>query len=511
MRVKFEGERFVAQCTYAEREDPRGAGFKWDAGRREWFTTSPKVAARLRVYADKNAEKEISRIFLTETPWTGRFTYPADAGSPKEFQRRAARWAIPKNRSYLALRMGLGKTIVANLIRNALSIPTLYVCPPSLVVNVEEEFKKWGTRVDISRYPNFPFLHGDHDFWILPDTMIGREMIQKRVREWADLHHLRGRQTLLFVDEAHRFKNAKTARTKALFGQIFPHFDRAHFLSGTPMPSRPIELYPVLEAAAPETIDFMNQFQYGRKYCAGHHDGFGWDFTGASNVKELATRIIPKFMLRMDKDVLDLPPLTEELLFIGDGMTAKTSDMDRKILALVSPEDLMQGIITAKTNKVELPIATYRRELGLEKVKPALAYLRDLLDESDESVLVFAYHKAVIAELTAGLSQFDPIVITGETPTKIRQDLVKSFNAKESRLFIGNYLAAGVGLNMTAATRVVFVEFSWVPADNDQARDRAHRIGQNDPVLVQYMIFKDSIDRKVMETVFNKRRITQYI
>jgi SWI/SNF-related matrix-associated actin-dependent regulator 1 of chromatin subfamily A len=318
----------------------------------------------------------------------------------------------------------------------------------------------------------------------------------------------------LFIDEAHRFKNDTAGRTKVIFGDkkkegIAKWFDRVYYLSGTPMPNRPMELYPVLSNSAPETIDFMDRFKYGIKYCAGHKNEFGWDFSGASDVTELASKVIGKFMIRMRKDEVlkELPPKTEELVLIGDNLTPKLAEIDSKILKTFSPQDLMNGRLG---DGEELHLMTYRKELGIHKAPLAGKYIESLLEDTDENILVFAIHKDVIYHLQTCLEKYNPLVITGDTAMKVRHDVVQRFQDASGghRLFIGNIQAAGTGLTLTKASRVVFAEFSWVPADNDQASDRAHRIGQRDNVFVQYLVFQNSIDRTVIETILRKKKVT---
>ncbi len=274
----------------------------------------------------------------------------------------------------------------------------------------------------------------------------------------------------------------------------------------------------------------MTKTQFGYKYCQLTETRFGWDFSGASNMEELNQRVVGPFMLRQrKKDVLkDLPPISyhtlpvlkelpeklEEMVILNTDMPAKVAKLETELLRIHSPEDLMKQSIAAKIS-VEgeaLHLATYRRELGLAKVKESVKFLRGLLEDSEESILVFAIHKAVIAALAEALKDYHPFVVTGETPMNLRHECVKQFQEDETRrVFIGNIQACGTGFTLTKATRVVFTEFAWTPADNTQAADRAHRIGQTEPVLVQYLVFKNSVDRAVLETIFNKQRVTAHI
>lgn len=503
---------FVCACAFAERGIPKEAKFSWDSAKKHWYTSSHVVAARLRAYADEAAKKELNRILITIAPWASSIPVPREE-TPLPFQYPAAQFVLERNRAYLAADPGLGKTIIAIMACNALwhqdnKWGFVYVCPPFLTRNVREEFVKW------ARFPE------QANLFIIPDSMLTKDKMMNQVSRFMERESTK---FMLIVDEAHRFKNETSQRTKAIFGQrivgegntwmpgLMQTFERVLFLSGTPMPNRPMELWPILNIAAPETIDFMNRFQYGKKYCAGFENEFGWDFSGASNVPELAKKVKEKFMLRLKKeDVMDLPPKLEEMIVLGDDMGARVGEMDSAMLRAHSPEDLMQGKFANEVDG-ELHMATYRKMLGKEKVPCAVEFINSLLIDTDESLLVFAYHTDVIDALEANLRKHNPLVIMGSTPMPERHKRVREFQQGESRLFIGNYHAAGVGLTLTRATRVIFVEFDWVPATNDQASDRAHRIGQNDSVTVQYLVFRNSLDKAVLETVFRKKKITKHV
>jgi SWI/SNF-related matrix-associated actin-dependent regulator 1 of chromatin subfamily A len=451
---------------------------------------------------------------VTHAPWSGRIPYPKGL-TPKPYQLEAARFALSRNHSYLALDPGLGKTIVAALIINALRFPisrrVIFITPPSLALNAKSELEKWSVwkslRVGI-------FEIGDrceYDVLIVPDSLLA-DPLGYRNELWTAIQYAWIDRATLIVDEAHRFKTLDSARGRAVLGKQgwCYGFERVVLMSGTPMPNRPMELFPALHALAPETIDFRNEYRFGMKYCAGRFDGFGYDFTGASNVKELAGKIKGTFMLRMKKkDVLkELPPKTEEIVIIGENLPAKTAKLDREILRQHSPADLMVNTL-GKSGY----LATYQRLLGRAKIKPALAFIRDVLDGTEEAVLIFARHIEVIEQLEKGLAKYKPLVITGKTKKKDRSRIVYEFQRVQygARVFIGNTKACGEGFTLTKATRVIHVEPDWSPSVNDQASDRAHRIGQTDNVLVQYLVFKNSIDRAVMETGLRKRQSIKLI
>ncbi len=561
LRVLFQNGTFTiprASVAPSEKQLVKDAGFQFDSVNGVWFCETPQAAARLRDHCSATAKKIIDRVMLKHSPWLGPLSYPKGL-KLREFQSKIAiPFILSTNKTYLAADPGLGKTICAAIVSNATREPVIYICPPFLTLTVLDEFRKWiNWTKKISVYEES--ASELPDILIVSDTLIHKPEVRAVIENQSAYARLLGCGGRLFVDEAHRFRNPKTRRTRAIFGDppirdrknsprdrgrvenaapftfsksrgILDLFANQTYLSGTPNPNgRPVEMYTVLSKVAPETIGFMNPVQYGLRYCGGKRIsetcplckglGYrgkgvfchyckgqgkfsnGYDFSGASNLKELRRNVRDKFMLRLKKsDVLkELPPKTEEIILLG-----KTPPRVLKLeseLRKASPKDLMQ-------EKFGSPhLATYCRLLGEYKVRPAVEFINGVLEDTDESVLVFAFHKNVIAGLQNKLAKYKPLVITGLTSKEERHGIVKTFQSgKGSRLIIGNYLACGLGLTLTRATRVIFVEQSWVPAENDQASDRAHRIGQRDNVLVQYLVYEHSIDRTRVETNLRKRR-----
>jgi len=475
------------------------------------FTPSYPVAARLRDYADSTAKREINRVMISVTPWTGRIPYPKNL-SPDKKQLTMARWALDRNRSYLAGRPGVGKTIVAALIINAIHAKgdksVVYVAPPGLCLNVLNELNKWcpDKRIYVC---NGKSISSDirlaYDIFLVPDSFLIR----------AETYHLfqslrRDRlASTVIIDEAHRYKSPEAKRTLALLGEkaLTRFFPRTILMSGSPMPNRPMELYPMLKRLAPETIGFRDFHAFAHRYCdprkvETYGGRWAWDYTGESNFDELKKNVQKNFMLSVDKSHLGLPPKTEEIVIIGENLPAKVAKLDAKILRELSPEKLERD--PGKDDQ----ISTYLRELGMVKVNPALKYIRDCM-ESVDSAIVFAHHRDVVKLLVNGLRKYRPLVISGDTKRDERFKIAETFQKeKRHRILVGNIQACGLGFNLTKAQLVIFVEFSWVPGDNMQASDRAHRRGQKNEVLVQYLVFKNSIDRAKMETNLRKQKVT---
>lgn len=500
MKVTFDGREFVAICSYDEREIPRRAGFEWNPTLKYWRTSKFSAVYRLKKYCDKSALKKLEaecRLVIDETALF-KIRYPLGL-SLQEHQVEAVQFALRRNYSYLALDPGLGKTPVACCILNVLKQPAIYICPAFLQTNVEEEFKRWSnwtpwvSRLSLGTSPP--------DVLVVPDSLLARpetaEVIRQFVRFWV---MDKNKAPVLFVDEAHRFKEPGAKRTIALL-EYAKHFGRVVFMSGTPTPNgRPKELYAIFSTFCPELIDFKDYWRFGLRYCGAVKTPFGWNFDGATNVSELHERIKP-FYLRIRKSDIatKLPPKLEELVLVDGERPKAIIDNDERCLLVMKSDGSFRPPMDDEA------FATYWKDLGRAKVKPGLQHVKAILEETDEAVIVFAHHIQVVKDIFAELLRYDPLSITAETKNDERMDIAKKFQEEpKHRVLVASIRAAGIGFTLTKASRVVFVETSPVPADNDQAADRAHRIGQTETVLVQYLVFKNSFERKRLAALMKK-------
>lgn len=152
-------------------------------------------------------------------------------------------------------------------------------------------------------------------------------------------------------------------------------------------------------------------------------------------------------------------------------------------------------------------VSTLRKYLGLQKVRAVVDLVADELDSGLDKIILFAHHKDVIEGLRTGLSRFKPVTVYGGTPAAKRDYNVERFQTElKCRVFIGHPIAT-VGVNLTAACSVMMVEPDWVPGNNQQAIDRAIRIGQTRPVLVRFvMLENDELDRRIQQVLARKTR-----
>lgn len=552
LKLTFDNKNlFTFSCALEERSIPEAAGFLF-AG--IWYTKNPRIAARLREFADAKAKNEIDRILIKVSPWTGAIPVPPGMAL-KPFQPKIVKFALSRNRAYIAADPGLGKGVMAVAIMNALhhglnaqkicketlkpifDTPIgVYICPPFLTRTVEEEFNKWKTfSGQVTRHDQF-FLFGP--MVIIPDSLLARDEMRDEIEWFCRYAKQEGRETVLFIDEAHRYGNEEAQRTESLLLDVpvknnsplrrgvVSHFDRVYYLSGSPIDGKPIKLFPILNRSAPETIGFRTRIEYGTHFCEGYEESKlvggvekkQWVFNGASNMDELEESIKGTFMYRVRKEEVadDLPKRLEELLIVDYDLKRGTAlDLDRELLRLYSPKDLMHGKLLEKLGKDDddsIHLATYKRLLGQEKVPFMNTFTRDLMTETNSSLLLFAHHRDVLEALATTLSMFKPLLILGGMKSGAAFEVAAKFQKdKNRRLVLLQDDAGGMGLTLTKADRVLLGEPSWSRETNKQCIDRAHRIGQKNSVFAQLLCFRNSMDKRVIEANIRKEEISSYI
>lgn len=393
----------------------------------------------------------------------------------RPYQIEGAAFLASRKTALLADEPGLGKSAQAIAACDALGARVVrVVAPASVVENWRREFRKFSTQ---GRY-------------------IDAMSYERAVRTPPDPCDV------LIVDESHYCKSRNAKRTKAVLGALAGRADRTFCLSGTPAPNHPAELYPMLAALAPELLPKGGYWSFVQRYCKTVDNGFGIKILGGKNIDELRAKLQP-FMLRRKKTEVakDLPPLTEAELAVDVG------DIDWNVSAFGAVYDDLRGALKAEDpvkalNAVSPHVAKLRRYLGVVKVPPTIDIIADAIDA--EKLVVFCYHKDVAKALVA---RFNSVCVSllGDTPQGQRMAAVDRFqNDPSCRLFVGQIMAAGTGITLTAASRVLVLEPSWVPAENLQAIMRCHRIGQKDAVLAQYVVLPGTLDEDILRVVRRK-------
>lgn len=418
--------------------------------------------------------------------------------TPRSYQLTGAGFLQKREGAILADEMGLGKTAQALLAitDDMKARGVLVVCPASLKRNWQKEIALW--RPDLA--PHTGILSGSNNDRLYPVTIVNYDILKSnhellKSRKWG----------VCIADEVHYIKHATSARSKALLS-LDIHYRWA--LSGTPVESRPIEFYPVLWWLRQPIAN--SKREYGIRYCAGFYDSWSgeWNYRGSSNLEELK-RHVDKVMLRRMKDDVakELPPKVRQIIEL------EPRSEDR---AVIKKEQDLAGFEHTTLEELNWKslgdLAKLRSALGRAKAGAGARFVTDLLEESEGKVIVFAHHTEVLDTLEEELADHGLVRLDGSTSQALRQKSVDEFQTNpEIRVFLGNIKAAGVGITLTAADKVVFVEYDWTPGVNTQAEDRAHRIGQEKTVNIFYLVVDKTVDAMVAQVLVKKLNVTKVL
>lgn len=515
----------------------KAAGFAFDYPNKIWHTAGyhqPKplleqagIAAKLPEYLDDTARAELAKYNVQastlkqdlsskeEALALSRAT-DSDANVPKPegleylpYQRAGVAYAMRRDGVLIADEMGLGKTIQGIGISNAdASVrKVLVISPATPKINWSREWRKWDTKglsVGIATSKQFPKT----DVVIINFDIVKKHKDALNAMAWD----------LLIVDECHKVKNPKAARTQLILGKktwvketstwrtdIEPiQARRRVFLTGTPILNRPVELWTLVKALDPNGLG-KSRNRYETRYCAAHHDECGhWINTGASNLPELQERLRSSFMVRrLKSEVLkDLPPKRRQVLLV---------EPDARGRALIAKEKVAyENFCANEGDSVAMSeMSRLRKEVAIYKAPFVIEHVQDMLEDGGvDKVIVFAHHHEVVDKLMVAFGEAAVKVDGRMTKMEQRQAAVDRFqNDPTCKVFVGSIQAAGVAITLTAASHVVFAELDWVPGNVSQAEDRAHRIGQTDSVNVLHIILEESLDARMINTIIGKQAV----
>jgi SWI/SNF-related matrix-associated actin-dependent regulator of chromatin subfamily A-like protein 1 len=422
----------------------------------------------------------------------------------KPYQIEAINFALKRRDTLIADEMGLGKTISAIGVYNALPAahPTmLVVCPANLVLNWTAEIEKWSTRLVFVS----PIMAGGkpvrllENVWVISYELLGKWREQIHSKIWD----------LVVYDESHYMKNPRAIRTKAAF-QISAK--KRIFLTGTPILSRPLDLWTTYDACLPGG----NWYSFVRRYCNAHHkivytkrgQKKVLDVSGASHLDELHDRIKPFMIRRLKKDVLEeLPEKTRQKIVLPSAKFKKEIKEERRVYEAYPAGRIYTA---SKVGEVIAEKESARVAVAKAKLPYVIEHIRNIL-EQEAKVIVFYYHHAIGDLLAEEFKDMNPALINGNVAAAERQAHLLRFQTQpDCRVLLGSVPTA-VGYSATAGRVVVFVELDWVPGNLHQAEDRPHRIGQENNVLIQYLVLEDSVDDDIVTRLTEKTEIVQQV
>ena len=402
-------------------------------------------------------------------------------------QQEAKLFLLSRRRAILADQPRVGKTLptAAAALEN---LPALIVCPAIAKTVWEAAFQRLAPNVSVH------VVNGKKDAG-QPNsadvTIINYDVLQYGVTQ-VDKYKT------LVLDECHRLSNPKAQRTKAAMVAM-KKIDYVFALSGTIVPNRPAELWPILHGLG---IYRGGWFDFVYRYAKAWSPPWGGlDVSGASNIPELKALVKPHMLRRKKEDIFmdykepqvslitfDLPVDKREQSFDADALIANPN-------ALLAFEGLSEIM----------------REAGIRKAPLAADFIDDLLHAGDP-VVVFAHHKEVVNMLEDELRIHKPVKVVGDTPKAQRQKNIDAFQSGKTKCFIGNIGSCGEGIDLSVADTIVFVEPTWQTSALEQASSRVENINKNGmKPLIYLLTVRASLDHTILGKVIAKQKIISQI
>ena len=422
---------------------------------------------------------------------------------------------LGRRRALLADDMGLGKTrqsIIA-MVEAEPKGPYLVICPASIKRNWAREIEIVFPDAEPAIVGPAPLPSTDYSGWVIINyEILGKNLDKLLEFDWKGV----------VFDEAHYLKNYQSQRSRngAKLVESIENDPVVHALTGTPMTSRPRDLFPLLQILNhPLGKSFLS---FAKRYCEAYQGDFGLVADGAGNLEELTVQLHGVMLRRTKDEVLDLPPkvrtwmdvemhpfaiqhynrLVQEFLSKFETPEAIGGLPESLGLSAESREELDESIDTTDLGTGMGRITQVRRAIAFVKCRHTIKFVENALEQG-EKVIIFTSFLNTMQRFRQHFKD-RAVYVSGEVPANQRQDRVDRFqNDDNIRLFVANMHIAGVGINLTAARQVVFNDLDWVPANHWQAEDRAYRIGQTGTVNVTYMIANGTVDsfvKTVLET-----------
>ena len=440
-------------------------------------------------------------------------------GVLRGYQRAGFRWMRAMEElgfgGILADDMGLGKTVqmialLAAAKERGVTLPSLVVCPTSVVLGWERELAKFAPHLrvlciigDAAERRDRLARVADYDV-----VVTSYDILKRDVTHYADLsfyYHV--------LDEAQYIKNSNTQNARAVKSV---RSVRRFALTGTPVENRLAELWSIFDFLMPGFLftrrAFMNRFEAPIQR---------QEIRVAEHLRQM---VAPFILRRLKQEVLtELPPKTERLL-------PAPMERPQRQVYLAAVSDLRRtitggGKLSGKQRITVLSQLTRLRQIccdprlcceGYNGDSAKLDACMELLREATAAghkVLLFSQFTSMLALLKERLAEegIAHYILQGSTPKEERARLVDAFNADNTPVFLISLKAGGVGLNLTGADMVIHYDPWWNGAVEDQATDRAHRIGQKNPVQVVRLIARDTVEEKIVALQEQKRQLAQSV
>jgi SNF2 family DNA or RNA helicase len=430
-------------------------------------------------------------------------------GVLRKFQIKGIRFIENRQgRCLLADEMGLGKTIQALgwlQLNIETALPAVIVVPAALKSNWKFEIEKWMT----DQHPIMLFGKKSQKITHEGIIIINYDILDSWIPQIKKI-----KPKTLILDECHYTTNKKTKRSRAVkkLARVVKHIIG---ISGTPIKNRPWEFHNIISMIDP--LLFPNPLEYAERYCNAHYTRFGFDRRGASNTLELNTILAQTIMLRRKKvDVLkELPPKNRMVILLDIDNKIEYDKAEKDIINWININKGIEAGRRAEKAEALVKLSALSQLAIKGKIKSCIEWIENFL-QTEQKLIIFVTHIQTINILFNHFKSA-AVKMDGGTSLLQRDEAIKKFQTdSKTKLFIGMIdkegKPAGVGITLTAASTVAFIELQDSPYVHDQAEDRAHRIGQTADVLnIYFLLAANTIDAKKPKLLDKKRSILEEV
>jgi len=454
-------------------------------------STEPAPPTTTRIAPPSDAIKLDDRLYyLLQPPLESLLTGASlrMPFSPFPYQLAGISFLYPRHAAILADEMGLGKTMQAItamrlLLHSGTVREILLICPKPLVTNWQREFQLWA--------PEIPVLvvEGDQHRrrwqWNLPDVPIKISNYEAILRDREEVGDGRRHFDLVVLDEAQRIKNRSSSSHEVVCSISRT---RSWALTGTPVENCPDDLVGIFNFLV---AGYLSSGMTPRKLREATRD----------------------YIVRRTKDqvLTDLPPKLYRDAFLQLTPDQQLSYQRAEKEGIVHLKELEEAVTIQHVFELVLrlkQICNFDPETGRSAKYDRLEADLEEVAASGKKAIVFSQWVSTLLELKRRLHRFGPVEYHGRIPTKNRDAVIERLrNDPQTNVILMSYGAGSVGLNLQFCEYVFLYDRWWNPAVEDQAINRAHRIGAAGPVTVTRFVMEDSIEQRIDQILTQKREL----